>query len=223
MDPEVCVTISTSLLDQLGFVTQGVLARLKQLSCRQKSRKTLCWSRLPPTHPPWSKCPHHCPTTLDFLALPLKRGHSAKWASVSTNTNTLDANTDVQTNLFVQLSQKDPILWIIVQQETLLYAYNNNNNKNPCTVIPRRALPPFGALLLLHFTWKPKMSKFSSFKPLFSKLAESKAESSCNLQSHSNTNVRPGAWSKALATSQRYWCSLSWSTIQGKNFALSVS
>jgi len=42
--------------------------------------------------------------------------------------------------------------------------------QNPCTVIPKRALPPFSALL--HFSLKPKMSKFSSFKPLFSKLAE---------------------------------------------------
>ena len=45
------------------------------------------------SHPPWSKCPH-CPLTpLFFGLLHLKEGSPAKWASVSTNTNTLDANT----------------------------------------------------------------------------------------------------------------------------------
>ena len=45
------------------------------------------------SHPPWSKCPH-CPLTpLFFGRLHLKERSPAKWASVSTNTNTLDANT----------------------------------------------------------------------------------------------------------------------------------
>lgn len=44
------------------------------------------------------------------------------------------------------------------------------------------------------------MSKFSSFKPLFSKLAEKQSRKFLQLatESHSNTNVQPGASPKAL-------------------------
>lgn len=137
----------------------------------QKSRKTLC--RPAPTHPAWSKCPQHCPTSLSSK----EKRSSAKWASVSTNTNTntLGAKHNVQTNLFLQLSQKAPILWIIVQQETILYAYNNsNNNNNKTHVLWSQGVHCLRSARCCIFakTWKPKMSKFSSFKPLFSKLAE---------------------------------------------------
>jgi len=91
-----------------------------------------------------------------------------------------------QTNLFLQLSQKALTFvnncttrntFVCVQQQ------QQQQQQNPCTVIPRRALPPFSALL--HFSLKLENQKCLNFhrsNHFSQNLLRNKADSSCSLQ-----------------------------------------
>jgi len=87
------------------------------------------------------------------------------------NTHSMQ-NTDVQTNLFLRLSQKAPICEWLYNKKHFCKRTTTTTTKpmycdpKACTASVQRAAAFFAK------TWKPKMSKFSSFKPLFSKLAE---------------------------------------------------
>ena len=93
------------------------------------------------------------------------------------------------------------------------------NNKNRCTVIPRRALPTFSALLL-HFTWKPKMSKIFIVQTTFLKTCWKQSKNFLQLAETPISSLKLD--NQALGISQIDWCSLSRSIFQGENFALSV-
>ena len=95
--------------------------------------------------------------------------------------------------------------------------------QNPCTVIPRRALPPFSALL--HFSLKLENQKFLNFhrsNHFSQNLLRNKAESSCSLQLRVTQTPMssPELHQKHFGNfTDWFWCSLS----QGKNSVPSVS
>ena len=121
------------------------------------------------------------PSPLPNIPL-LEERSSAKRASVSTNTNTHDAKHRRQTcfyncpRTFVNNCTTRNTFVCVQQQQ-------QQQQQNPCTVIPRRALPPFSALLHFSLTLEnQKCLNFHRSNHFSQNLLRNKAESSCSLQ-----------------------------------------
>jgi len=109
-----------------------------------------------------------------------------------------------QTNLFLELSQKAPtFVDNCTTRNTFVCVQQQQQQQNPCTVIPRRALPPFSALLHFSLTLEnQKCLNFHRSNHFSQNLLRNKAESSCNLQLRVTQCLARSFTKSTLETSQ---------------------
>jgi len=216
MDLEVWV--NHQHLPRLVFHTRSPCLTRALLAAKAKNQERLCAGWLPASQP------------ADQNALTTAQ-HPSPWREVICQTSICVHKhkhtrcKTPQTNLFLQLSQKALTFvnncttrntFVCVQQQ-------QQQQQNPCTVIPRRALPPFSALL--HFSLKLENQKCLNFhrsNHFSQNLLRNKAESSCNLQLRVTQTPMssPELHQKHFGNfTDWFWCSLS----QGKNSVPSVS
>lgn len=186
---------------RLIFHTRSPCLTKALLAAKAKNQERLCAGWLPASQP------------ADQNALTTAQ-HPSPWREVICQTSICVHKhkhtrcKTPQTNLFLELSQKAPTF---VDNCTM---YNKKHfcirtttttttTQNPCTVIPRRALPPFSALL--HFSLKLENQKCLNFhrsNHFSQNLLRNKAESSCNLQLRVTQCLARSFTKSTLGTSQ---------------------